>query len=147
MLVMLSDAEAAPTGIVNAPESGRKSEPLSAGAKPSPDHVTVSRVLVKGDWIASSLVAGIADVTNDGFGRNDAVIAGDTTPDVLSRIASVVIKGHASGSLTAGDQYGITAQTLGKLTIAGAGVDLDPDEIDNILLDDTNNDFRVVEIG
>ena len=107
----------------------------------------IGRVLVKGDWIASSLVAGVADVTNDGFGGNDAVIAGDTTPDVLSRIASVVIKGNASGSITAGDQYGITAQAIGKLTIAGTAVDLDPDGIDNILLDDTNNDFRVVEIG
>ena len=107
----------------------------------------VGRVLVKGDWIASSLAVGIVDATNDGFGRNDTVIAGDTTPDVLSQIASVVIKGTATGSNTAGDHYGITAQSIGKLSIAGTSVDLDKDAIDDILLDETNNDFRVIEIG
>jgi hypothetical protein len=107
----------------------------------------VGRVLVKGDWLASSLVAGIADSTNDGFGRNDTVISGDTTPSVLSRIASVVIKGNAIGSAAAGDHFGISAQQIRKLSIAGESIGLSTDTADDIILDETNNDFRVVEIG
>src|SRR5204862_3994310 len=52
----------------------------------------IGKVVVNGDWIKSSLVAGVADSTGDGFGQNDTVIAGDETPSVLSRIAKVIIK-------------------------------------------------------
>ncbi len=115
-------------------------QPVNADAK-------VGRVVVKGDWIGSSLTAGIADSTNDGFGRNDTVIAGDSTPTVLSRIASVVIKGSASGTAGGADHFGITAQQIGKVSIGGERITLDPDEIDDVLIDETNNDFRVIEIG
>jgi hypothetical protein len=110
----------------------------------NPD-ATVGKVLVKGDWIASSLVAGIDDVTNDGFGQNDIVIAGDTTP-AISKIASVVIKGIARGTAAAGDHYGITAQQIGKVSIGGELVPL-TENADDILVDTANNDFRVVELN
>jgi hypothetical protein len=112
----------------------------------NPD-ATIGRVLVKGDWKASSLVAGVDDVTNDGFGRNDVVITGDTTPGVISKIASVVIKGTATGSTTAGDHYGITAQQIGKVKIGGTSLTLNSTDLDDILIDETNGDFRVVELG
>jgi hypothetical protein len=107
----------------------------------------IGRVLVKGDWSASSLVAGIADATNDGFGRNDTVIAGDDTPNVVSKIASVVIKGTASGTPIAGDHYGITAQQIGKVSINGVALALTADAADDILVDTTNSDLRVIEIA
>jgi hypothetical protein len=110
----------------------------------NPD-ASIGKVLVKGNWIASSLVAGIDDVTNDGFGQNDIVISGDTTP-AISKIASVVIKGIASGTAAAGDHYGITAQQIGKVSIGGELVPL-TENADDILVDTTNNDFRVVEIS
>ena len=52
----------------------------------------------------------------------------------------------ASGSAAAGDHFGITAQRIGKLSIDGAVVPLDSSAADDVLLDTTNNDFRVVEI-
>ena len=107
----------------------------------------IGKVLVKGDWIASSLVAGVQDITGDGFGRNDTVIAGDTTPSVLSKIAKVVIKGTATGSAAAGDHFGITAQVIGKVIIGGASVPLSNALPDDVLLDEANGDFRIVELG
>jgi hypothetical protein len=107
----------------------------------------IGKVTIKGDWKASSIVAGIDDSTNDGFGRNDTVIAGDSTPAVFSSIASIVIKGTASGSAAPGDHFGISAQKIGKVTISGSKLPLTKDTPDNILLDETNGDFRLVEIG
>jgi hypothetical protein len=92
-------------------------------------------------------VAGVQDATADGFGRNDTVIAGDTTPSILSKIAKVVIKGTASGSAAGGDHFGITAQVIGKLSIGGTSVPLSSAVPDDVLLDETNGDFRVVELG
>jgi hypothetical protein len=37
---------------------------------------SIGIVLVHGNWSASDLVAGIADITADGFGRNDTLIPG-----------------------------------------------------------------------
>jgi hypothetical protein len=76
---------------------------------------SASKVFVKGNWSASCLAAGVIDTTRDGFGQNDAPIGGDTTPAIAVRIASIVIKGTATISATAGDHYGITAQSIGKL--------------------------------
>jgi hypothetical protein len=104
----------------------------------------IGKILVKGNWIASSVAAGIEDSTNDGFGRNDVVISGDTT-DVISKIGSVIVKGTASGTAVGTDHFGITAQQIGKVSIDGVLVAL-TSGTDDILIDTTNNDFRVVEI-
>jgi hypothetical protein len=106
------------------------------------------KVVVNGDWTASSLVAGVFDGTGDGFGQNDALIEGDTTERIFARIASIVIKGTATGSAAEGDHYAITAQQVGKLSINGEKLTLSKGttEKDDILLDETNGDFRVIEI-
>jgi hypothetical protein len=111
----------------------------------NPD-ASAGKVTVNGDWSASSLVAGIFDTTHDGFGQNDAPIAGDQTANILGRIASVVIKGTATGSAAPGDHYGITAEKIGKLSINGDKIALSGSQNDNILLDANNNDFRAVEV-
>jgi hypothetical protein len=111
----------------------------------NPD-ASAGSVVVKGNWTATSLVAGVFDATADGFGLNDTPVAGDTTPSIVARIASVVIKGTATGSATEGDHFGITAQEIGKLSIAGEKVALSKTGMDDILLDPVNGDFRVVEL-
>jgi hypothetical protein len=105
----------------------------------------IGRVTVQGNWSTSSLVAGISDSTADGFGRNDTIISGDTTEDVFSRIASVVIKGTASGSAAMGDHFGITAQKIGSVTIGGVKVGLSKEVADDVLVEGTD-DFRIVEV-
>jgi hypothetical protein len=111
----------------------------------NPD-ASAGSVVVKGDWTATSLVAGVFDATGDGFGLNDTPADGDTTPSIVARIASVVIKGSATGSATEGDHFGITAQAIGKLSIGGEKVALSRTERDDILLDPVNGVFQVVEV-
>ena len=101
---------------------------------------------MRGDWSASSLVAGVLDATGDGFGQNDTLIVGKNNRNLVARIASVVIKGSATGSAAAGDHFGISAQSIGKLSIDGENIALQKGKIDNFLLDETNGDFRVVEV-
>ena len=105
----------------------------------------IGKITVLGNWAASSIAAGVADSTSDGFGRNDTLIPGGNA-GILARIASILIKGTATGSADAGDFYGITAQRVGKLTI---GTTKHPLTIaaDDLLLDATNNDFRVVDFA
>jgi hypothetical protein len=117
------------------------------GEPVNPD-ATIGKVVVKGNWIQSSLVAGVDDSTGDGFGRNDTVIAGDVTPSITSRIASVVIKGSATGSSSiSDDHFGIVAQQVGKLSIGGSRIDLSGLNSEGILLDQANGDFRVVAVA
>jgi hypothetical protein len=113
---------------------------------PANPDASAGKVLVKGDWSASSLVAGVFDATGDGFGRNDTTIPGDTRPDLFAKIASVVIKGTATGSAAPGDQYAITAQQIAKLSINGEKVALNKDAQDVIQLDPVNGDFSLVEV-
>jgi hypothetical protein len=104
-------------------------------------------LMVKGNWSASSIAVGIDDSTGDGFGRNDTVIDSDSTPKVFSRIARIVIEGTALGSSAANDHFGITAQKIGSLTINDIPIPLQQSASDDILLDTTNTDFRLVELS
>jgi hypothetical protein len=103
----------------------------------------IGAVSVGGSWSASSLVAGVADTTGDGFGRNDVRIAGGSA-SIVAGIASVTIKGSATGSTTSGDFLGIVAERIAKIKIGAAALAVGSGSND-ILLDTTNNDFRVLD--
>lgn len=81
-------------------------------------NVRIGPVSVGGDWVASSLVAGINDVSDDGFGDDDdAVIGGGTgsdtaAADTLATIASVIVKGYAIGTVAAADHFGFIAEKI-----------------------------------
>ncbi len=81
----------------------------------------IGSINVGGDWLASSVAAGVQDVSADGFGNgDDAKISGPGTtndPNFHSKIASIVIKGQAFGTVTSGDHFGFVAQEIGALTI------------------------------
>jgi hypothetical protein len=109
----------------------------------NPD-ASIGAVSVGGNWAASSIVAGVADSTANGFGQNDTLINGDTKPAIVASIASVLIKGTATGSAAAGDFFGITAQRVLKLKIGTISHPL-TSTANNILLDAANDDFRVVD--
>ena len=114
------------------------------GTATNPD-VQVGAVSVVGDWRTTSLAVGLADSTNDGFGRNDALIPGGS-PAFVAKIASVVIRGAVEGSAIDGDFFGITAQQIGRLIAGGSRPPLSagPNEF---LLDPVNGDFRVVDFA
>jgi len=115
------------------------------GLAPQTADAKIGEVIVEGRWIASSMVAGVDDPGDDGYGLKDTVIAGDKTKRLISRIASLIIKKGAFGTAEAGDHFGITAEKIDRLSIAGDNVRL-KNGPDNRLLDRLNNDFRVVEV-
>jgi hypothetical protein len=81
-------------------------------------HAQVGRVMIKGDWFASNLAAGAVpgDSEPENFGTNaDAVITGGIPGSVMSRIASIVIKGTVIGTAEeGGDNFGFVAQQIGS---------------------------------
>ena len=88
----------------------------------------VGTVTVGGDWISSHLIAGVQANTG-GFGdRDDSRITGGKDNVATSKIASLIIKGSALGTLDSIDTalFGIEAQQLGKITIGGTAVALVP---------------------
>ena len=88
-----------------------------------------------------------AGATGDGFGQNDTLIAGDRTRNIAARIASIVIKGTATGSAAEGDHFAITAQSIGKLSIDGENIALNKKKRDNILLDPNVPDGEIVALA
>lgn len=115
----------------------------------NPD-ASVGRVTVNGNWIASSLSAGIFDDGADGFGQNDINIAESVVDRILARIASIVINGTATGSVANGDHFGIVAEHIGAARINNQKVLLTKNVADNFLIGpefgSTTGDFRLVEI-
>jgi hypothetical protein len=98
-------------------------------------NASINSVEVRGTWAASDLVAGARDSSNDGFGRNDALIVPNST-SAIAKIAKVQILGAATGSTVPGEFFGIVAEQIGHLTAGGIGFALtsgkDHGEIENI---------------
>ena len=101
------------------------------------------------------LAVGVADPGNDGFGRNDTLIADavtDTliadavTDTIISKIASLTILGLVTSSPSATDSFAITAQTIDKAKISGQKVVLNKLLLDDILVTGTD-DLRIKDIA
>jgi hypothetical protein len=81
----------------------------------------IGNVTVDHDWIASNLVAGVANSAsgNTAFGdSHDTLISGTNSPAIIARIGTVTIGGQAQG--IPGDttgHFGIVAQQVGTLKI------------------------------
>jgi hypothetical protein len=111
--------------------------------------VQIGKVSIKGQWVASDLVAGVRAGADGIFGTSDdALIAGGNS--ILSRIASVVIRGAAFGTVDAiRDGFGIVAQQIGSLKTGRATVPLEPGAGNDTtpLLLGVTGDFRVREVA
>jgi hypothetical protein len=115
-------------------------------------------VRVGGDWVASNLVAGAVTGSGGFFGdANDVEISGAGTTDqagIVSKIASILIKGQVIGTTIGGDHFGFVAQQIGsfktgstsfKLQSGPANDDLDAN--DPLLLVGATGDVRVREVS
>jgi hypothetical protein len=82
----------------------------------------IGAVKVGGDWIASSISAGV-DSNGNGFGNaNDSVIdmpSGAATDAIVAKIASITIGGTVTGTASSGDHFGFVAQQIGAFTAGG----------------------------
>ncbi len=77
-------------------------------------------ITIGGDFIASSIVAGVVAGGDGFFGTlDDAAGSSGHTAGNVSRIAGVIIKGHALGTIGGGDAFGIVAQEIGTMKIGG----------------------------
>lgn len=85
---------------------------------PVNEDATIGPVTVGRDWVASSLIVGAKAGADMKFGTGDDAAIGTTTP-ALSRIASITIKGQVAGSATAGDHFGLVAQSIGPMSVGG----------------------------
>ncbi len=79
-------------------------------------NASIGAVRVGGDWIASSLAAGVNDTNGNGFGNDDQRIAGAT---LVARIASITIKGTVAGTAAGSDHFGFTAAEIGAFRASG----------------------------
>lgn len=117
-----------------------------AGAPRNGAQFSVGNVVVNGDWKASSLAVGVRSLglfPTFQFGANDESINAGR----LASIASIVIKGAATGSAAVDFfHYGIVAGIIGKISIGKAKLAV-TNGADNILIDTVNNDFRVVDFA
>ncbi len=77
----------------------------------------IGMVNVTGDWLASSIAAGVLDTNGDGFGNSDdAAIAPST---IISKIAGIVITGNVTGTSGTGDHFGFVARQIDSVKIGG----------------------------
>ncbi|MHA3770753.1 beta strand repeat-containing protein [Verrucomicrobiota bacterium sgz303538] len=77
----------------------------------------IGSVTVGGDWLASSIAAGVVDTGNDGFGNaDDTVIGGGAS---IAKIASILIRGVVAGTATSGDHFGFVSHQIGAFTSLG----------------------------
>jgi hypothetical protein len=96
-----------------------------AGQAANPD-AQIGTVLVKGAWIASSLVAGAAVGTDPGFGNEfDIKAPGFDNDDIVSKIAGVTIGGPVSTSSNPSDHFGIVAQFIARAKLGPTTYALD----------------------
>ncbi|MEO8353873.1 MAG: Calx-beta domain-containing protein, partial [Chthoniobacteraceae bacterium] len=111
---------------------------------PSNADAGIGKIIVEGNWIASSAAAGVVDATGDGFGINDLLIQGGNA-GIVSKVASITIGGQmVSGSEREGDHFGITAQQIGSLTLGRARQSLHVGAGDII---DLTTDFTAVDFA
>jgi hypothetical protein len=79
--------------------------------------VQIGPVSVGSNWIASNIAAGVAGVTAGGFSTADPLPIPGGSGDIISKIATIAIKGAAFGTIPTGDHFGFVAEEIGRLRI------------------------------
>jgi hypothetical protein len=79
--------------------------------------VRIGGVSVGSNWIASNIAAGVVANGEGGFGTPDDARIPGGSGDMISKIASIAIKGTAFGTPTAGGHFGFVAEEIGKFSI------------------------------
>ena len=98
----------------------------------------IGSVIVGGVWASSSLVAGVIDVNNDGFGSADDIVIPAGNDQIIARISSIVIGGNGGGSFV--------AQQIDSMTVAGARVALTTAK-NTIVLTNGMNEIIIREVA
>ena len=78
--------------------------------------VRVGKMRVGGDWIARDFIIGTGAGADDLFGTDDDLLIGGGN-SIIARVAGIVIKGGAIGTVADTDHYGIVAESIGRLKV------------------------------
>jgi len=114
-------------------------------------HAQIGAITIGGDWIASSVAAGLLPFTGAAlpanlFGNGDDVFINAGPVGVIASIASITIKGRAVGSLEAGDRFGIVAESIGSISIGGTKLGLTSNADTTPIFIGPTRDFVVREV-
>ena len=105
----------------------------------------IGTIKVGGDWIASSVSAGVGD-GGDGFGNaNDTLIPGSGA--IVARIAAIQIGGIVIGTGVAGDRFGFVSQQIGSFKSLGFSAPLTGAPLDVIQLPLVTADVTIREVA
>jgi hypothetical protein len=113
----------------------------------------IGAVTVKGDLIASDIIAGVKTTTAYFGGGSDSVIAmpsGATTDGIYATIGRVIVGGQIEGELgNAVATFAIEAQEIGAVSEGGAALALKPGPGNDgfFVAGDTGHDVHVKEFG
>ncbi len=125
----------------------------SAGSASNGD-AQIGRIVVGGNWLASSAIAGALAGLDGSFGTVDDVIRFPHFGAIIASIAAIKIGGIARGTMgSPSDHFGFVAEEIGSVVIGARVVGLSPgpsndrDPADSALAIGTTGDFRVVEVS
>lgn len=113
---------------------------------PANADASIGNVVIGGNWVASSIVAGAADIDLNGFGIGDALQATGNT-ELIARIASITIKGGVTNSINSGDHFGFVAQQIDKLKIGSRALVLTLGTSNDNLSIPRTDDTRLLEVS
>lgn len=96
---------------------------------PADGDAQIGAVKIGGDWVASSLVAGVQNSGNTGtdfshFGNASDLVIGSGNAIISAKIASITIGGQVIGSAVGGEHFGFAAEQIGSFKAGGAIIPL-----------------------
>ena len=122
---------------------------VTTGRQTTNGHSQIGAVKVGGDWIASSIAVGALTAAGNydltGFGNGDDALLAGGPVNIVSKIASIVIKGEVRGTAGGGDHFGFVAQEIGSLKVGALAYALKKGVKEDIALGSTG-DFNLHEI-
>lgn len=105
----------------------------------------IGKIMIGEDLIATDIVAGI-DGVNGVFGDlDDRLATADSKLKYLSSIGSIVVGGMIAGTEGGTDQFGILAEKIGSIQVAGGALPLGKKTVDDLQLGGFG-DYRLREI-
>jgi hypothetical protein len=109
----------------------------------------IGPVVVGGDWVASSLVAGSLPGATGLVGDSDDVKMSGAgvkdEPAVFSKVTSWTVGGQVLGTVGAGDHFGVVAEEVGVVSVGGTPIPMTAGAGNDDILLGITGDFRVNE--
>jgi len=105
------------------------------GLNPANANASIGSITVKGNWSASSAIAGATPGNPPYWGVGDSLQTGGN-PNLTAEIGKVVIGGTLSGLTATGPTFGFVAQEVTSIHVGGQSVTLTPGLIPEALTGD-----------